>query len=185
MSFGEIKREKKSYEEVKKVFVEQCMSVPRLKEKDSSFLAGLLCESAFDDTVSFSRFCYAVGWFGPLDKASNCTGFFARIKDLQAQNFFHGFMSDAKAELLLSNVFDTNSIPHSHYLLKYSLNSIGEFKLAYIDINRKVNYVKIHNSNGQWRIGQSPKICDNWKKVKAVCKQVLGIGSHVPKKKMM
>jgi serine/threonine protein kinase len=176
---------KKSYEEVKKIFTENCMAAGRMKDKDSTLLSSLLCESAFDDTVSFSRFCYAVGWFGPLDKESNCFGFFSRIRDLQSQNYFHGFMSDAKAEQLLSNVFDTTSTRHSHYLLKYSLNSIGEFKLAYIDKNRKVNYVKIHNANGQWRIGQSPKICDNWKRVKLVCKQVLSIGSHVPKKKIL
>jgi len=176
---------KKPFEEVKAVFVDNCMSMPRLKDKDSTLLASLLCESPFDDTVSFARFCYAVGWFGPLDKVTNCVGFFTRIRDLYAQNFFHGFMSDAKAEQVLSNVFDTISTPHPHYLLKYSLNSVGEFKLAYIDKHRKVNYVKIHNSGGQWRIGQSPKICDNWKQVKSVCKQVLGIGSHVPKKKIL
>uniref|UniRef100_A0A6B2L396 Protein kinase domain-containing protein n=2 Tax=Arcella intermedia TaxID=1963864 RepID=A0A6B2L396_9EUKA len=172
---------KKSYEEVRTAFVENC-TTGRLKDKDSALLSQLLCESAFDDTVSFARFCYAVGWFGPLDRNTNCAGFFARIRDLQSQNFFHGFMSDAKAEQILSNVFDSTSTPHPHYLLKYSLHSIGEFKLAYIDKNRKVNYVKIHNANGQWRIGQSPKICDNWKRVKSVCKQVLSIGAHVPKK---
>jgi len=101
------------------------MSVPRLKDKDSTLLASLLCESPFDDTVSFARFCYAVGWFGPLDKVTNCVGFFTRIRDLYAQNFFHGFMSDAKAEQVLSNVFDTISTPHPHYLLKYSLNSLA------------------------------------------------------------
>eukprot|EP01125_Pyxidicula_operculata_P005960 TRINITY_DN2081_c0_g1_i3.p1 TRINITY_DN2081_c0_g1~~TRINITY_DN2081_c0_g1_i3.p1 ORF type:complete len:166 (+),score=27.38 TRINITY_DN2081_c0_g1_i3:179-676(+) len=162
--------------------METCMASPKLKEVQSQQLANLLCESNFDDSVSFSRFCYAMGWFGPLDKSSNCVGFFNRMKDLLSQNFFHGFVSDPKAEMLLSAVFDSNSNPSAHYLLKYSLNSIGEFKLVYIDKQRKVNYVKIRNIKGQWQIGQSPKGYDAWKKVKIVCKQVLDIGTHVPKK---
>jgi len=157
----------------------------RLKDKESAMLAALLCEGAFDDTVSFARFCYAIGWFGPLEKESNCAGFFIRMRDLMSQNFFHGFIGDSKTESLLSHVFDSTSNPHPHYLLKYSLNSIGELKLAYIDRNRKVNYVKIRNVKGQWQIGQSPKTYESWKKVKVVCKQVLDIGTHVPKKKVL
>jgi len=173
---------KRSYEEVKKAFMETCVSINKLKEPNGTMLASLLCESNFDDSVSFQRFCYAVGWFGPLDKATNCQAFFSRMKDLHQQNFFHGFISDQKAEQLLSAVVESTSTPHPHYLLKYSLNSMGEFKLAYIDRNRKINYVKIRNIRGQWQIGQSPKAYDTWKKVKIVCKQVLDIGTHVPKK---
>jgi len=183
--WGKDQKTKRSFEEVKRAFVENCITAPvKLKDRETQMLADLLCESAFDDSVSFARFCLAVGWFGPLDKATNCAGFFARMKDLYSQNFFHGFMSDAKAETLLSNVFDSTSNPHPYYLLKYSLNSVGEFKLAYIDRNRKVNYVKIRNIKGQWQIGQSPKTYESWKKVKNVCKQVLDIGTHVPKKKV-
>lgn len=182
--WGKDLKQKHGFEEVKKVLLEISMMTPKLKDKDNALLASLLCESAFDDTVSFPRFCYAVGWFGPLDKASSSAGFFARMKDLLSQLFFHGFMSDTKAESLLSNVFDSNSNPQPHYLLKYSLNSIGELKLAYIDRNRKVNYVKIRNIRGQWQIGQSPKTYETWKKVKLVCKQVLDIGTHVPKTRL-
>lgn len=173
---------KHSIEDVKRVFIETCMQAPKLREKENAMLVSLLCESSLDETVSFPRLCYTVGWFGPLDKPSSCSGFFSRMKDLLSQPFFHGSMSDAKAESLLTNVFDSNSTPQSHYLLKYSLNSIGEFKLVYIDTNRKVNYVKIKNIGGQWQIGQSPKTYENWKKVKLVCKQVLDIGTHVPRR---
>eukprot|EP01125_Pyxidicula_operculata_P005959 TRINITY_DN2081_c0_g1_i2.p1 TRINITY_DN2081_c0_g1~~TRINITY_DN2081_c0_g1_i2.p1 ORF type:complete len:711 (+),score=114.33 TRINITY_DN2081_c0_g1_i2:92-2224(+) len=78
-------KQKRSFEEVRKAFMETCMASPKLKEVQSQQLANLLCESNFDDSVSFSRFCYAMGWFGPLDKSSNCVGFFNRMKDLLSQ----------------------------------------------------------------------------------------------------
>lgn len=46
-----------------------------------------------------------------------------------------------------------------------------------------MNYVKIRNIAGFWQIGTSPKQYDNWATMQQVCKQVIGIGSHVPAKR--
>ena len=47
----------------------------------------LLGDSAFDDTVSFDRFCYVISWFGPLDAATNSNSFFRVMNDTLSQEY--------------------------------------------------------------------------------------------------
>jgi len=73
-------------------------NVQKLKEKEAQMLENLCRDSPFDDTVSFARFCYVVGWFGPL--SNNCAPFFARMKDCISKPFFYGFLSDSQSALI-------------------------------------------------------------------------------------
>lgn len=57
----------------------------KMKDKDAHLLEQLMRDSAFEDTVSFSRFCYVTGWFGPLK--NQCAQFFARMKDLTSKAY--------------------------------------------------------------------------------------------------
>jgi len=43
--------------------------------------------------------------------------------------------------------------------------------------------VKVRNIGGQWQIGTSPKQYDNWYMIQQVCKQVIGIGTHLQRQK--
>lgn len=47
----------------------------------------------------------------------------------------------------------------------------------------RINYVKVRNIGGQWQIGTSPKQYDSWSMIQQVCKQVIGIGNHIPNKR--
>eukprot|EP01126_Amoeba_proteus_P039243 TRINITY_DN4126_c0_g1_i9.p1 TRINITY_DN4126_c0_g1~~TRINITY_DN4126_c0_g1_i9.p1 ORF type:complete len:744 (+),score=122.21 TRINITY_DN4126_c0_g1_i9:83-2314(+) len=114
---------KPEYTTFKKIFIEKCMPTGKMKDKDAQTFEGLLRESAFEDTVSFSRFCYVIGWFGPLEVG--CESFFSRMKDLISKRFFHGFVSNSKSDSLLTQHWQMTSEKKSYFLIKYSMESIG------------------------------------------------------------
>lgn len=111
---------------------------------------------------------------------------------------FHGFMTNQKSDSLLLNALQSQS-PQAYYLVKYSFDSMGEFILTFITPESKcvplwksrkfylfllrINYVKVRNIGGQWQIGTSPKQYDSWGMIQQVCKQVIGIGSHISTKR--
>jgi serine/threonine protein kinase len=172
---------KPDYATFKKTFLTQCMpTVSKLKDKESQMLESLCRDSPFDDSVSFSRFCYVVGWFGPLN--NNCVPFFARMKDAISKPFFHGFLSDAQSDSKLQLAWESTSEKKSYYLVKYSMDSIGEFKLCYNDaeVSGRIESLVIRNVKGSLKVDNGQKY-DDWKKLKTASSRVYNIGKHVPR----
>jgi len=156
------------------------MSSAYLKDKDASLLEGLLRDSAFEDTVSFSRFCYVVGWFGPLQ--NNCQFFFARMKDAVTKPYFHGFMSESQSDAKLKGLWESTSEKKAYYLVKYSMDSIGEFKLCFTDqdASGRIESLVVRNLKGTLKVDNGQKY-DNWKKLKTAMNKLYNIGKHAPK----
>lgn len=77
-----------AFDEFKTVFEKICLVDDIVQAHKKTFrsiramLSLLLCETQFEDIVTKQRFCNFVSWFGPIDKETNCRGFFTRIKDL-------------------------------------------------------------------------------------------------------
>jgi hypothetical protein len=85
------KGKKTKFPTFRHLFIEECMTKPKLPLQDRILLENLLStffffvslidpktgESSFNDTVTFDRFCYVVGWFGPMEPG--CSAFFARV----------------------------------------------------------------------------------------------------------
>jgi len=158
-------------------FIVECMS-SKLKEKDRKSLEMLVKDSAFDDTVSLGRFCYVVGWFGPLK--TNCSQFFHRMKDLTAKPYFHGFLSDYQTEAKLTHLWESTSEKKSFYLIKYSMETIGEFKLSYIDVTKMIHNIIIRNVDGVLKTDSGHEF-DNWKKLKNGMSKLYDIGKNAPR----
>jgi len=173
-------KHKPDYQTFKKTFVSQCMPSAKLKDKDASLLENLLRDSAFEDTVSFSRFCYVVGWFGPLQ--NNCQFFFERMKDATSKPYFHGFMSESQSDAKLKNLWESTSEKKAYYLVKYSMDSIGEFKLCFTDqdASGRIESLVIRNLKGTLKVDNGQKY-DNWKKLKNAMNKLYNIGKHAPK----
>eukprot|EP01126_Amoeba_proteus_P039237 TRINITY_DN4126_c0_g1_i10.p1 TRINITY_DN4126_c0_g1~~TRINITY_DN4126_c0_g1_i10.p1 ORF type:complete len:649 (+),score=115.93 TRINITY_DN4126_c0_g1_i10:913-2859(+) len=169
---------KPEYTTFRKTFIEKCMPSGKIKDKDGQIFEGLLRESAFEDTVSFSRFCFVVGWFGPLEMG--CEMFFSKMKDLVSRRFFHGFVSNTKSDALLTQHWHMTSEKKSHFLIKYSMESIGEFRLCYVDSSGTVEFIVIRNSEGTFKIenGQS---FDGWKKLISAMNKLYHIGKPISK----
>jgi len=163
------------------VFVETFMQVcdVKLKEKDIELIESICKESLFDDTVSFQRFCYMVGWFGPLD--TGCVQFLARMKDALSQPFFHSFLSDQQSNLKLTNFWESHSEKYSYYLVKFSLDSLGEFQLCYLDAVGAVRRIPIRNESGMLVVDSEKRYTD-WSKLKSAIKKFYHIGKHLPRK---
>jgi hypothetical protein len=172
---------KPDYSTFKKTFIAQCMTgTAKIKEKESMMLESLCRDSPFDDTVSFARFCYVVGWFGPLN--NNCVPFFSRMKDLISKPFFHGFLSDSQSDSKLQSAWESTSEKKSYYLVKYSMDSIGEFKLCYNDaeVSGRIESLIIRNVKGSLKVDNGQKY-EDWKKLKTATARVYSIGKHVPR----
>jgi hypothetical protein len=119
----------------------------KMKDKDVPLIENILREGPFDDTVSFSRFCYVVGWFGPLQsKNQNMTMFIRKIQDISSRKyailsrlsrmiftfrFFHGFLSDSQSDSKLKHAVQSHSGDENYFLVKYSMDFLGEFKICY------------------------------------------------------
>lgn len=145
------------------------------------YLNALLCESSFDDTVSKQRWCNVVGWFGPIDQKNGCREFFHRMADLFAQSYFHGFLSESKAEHQLKQLWESTSNKQSYYVVRFSESDVGGFILTFIDYIGHIQHEKITNRNGMWYVEGICEEFDSWKKVKNAFKQVWNIGVHLPK----
>jgi len=145
------------------------------------YLNTLLCKNTYDDEVTFQRFCFMIGWFGPLDRENSCINFFARIKDTLSQKFFHAFISESKSqnELRLS---DEENLKHNRaYLCRFSYNDIGEFILSFIADN-EIYDKKILNINGKYWVEDLDEKYDNWRRLKQALKRQYDLGCHVKKK---
>jgi len=136
------------------------------------YLSALLCESSFDDSVSKQRWCNVVGWFAPIDQKTACRDFFHRIQDLFSQNFFHGFLSEHKAEHQLKQLWESTSNKQSYYVVRFSESDVGGFILTFIDYIGHIQHEKITNRNGMWYVEGICEEFDSWKKVKTAFKQV-------------
>eukprot|EP01127_Copromyxa_protea_P013464 TRINITY_DN3638_c0_g1_i1.p1 TRINITY_DN3638_c0_g1~~TRINITY_DN3638_c0_g1_i1.p1 ORF type:complete len:805 (+),score=133.08 TRINITY_DN3638_c0_g1_i1:54-2468(+) len=171
-------KSKPDYTTFKKTFIQHCVPSGKLKDKDASLLESLMRDSPFDDTVSFSRFCYVVGWFGPLQ--NNCLQFFARMKDLTSKQYFHGFLSDAQSDAKLTSLWESTSEKKSYYLIKYSMESIGEFKLCFVDTaSGRIESISIRNFKGAYKASTGQKF-DSWKKLKNAMSKSYNIGKQAP-----
>eukprot|EP01127_Copromyxa_protea_P007622 TRINITY_DN1752_c0_g1_i1.p1 TRINITY_DN1752_c0_g1~~TRINITY_DN1752_c0_g1_i1.p1 ORF type:complete len:462 (+),score=78.23 TRINITY_DN1752_c0_g1_i1:256-1641(+) len=164
-----------SFEDFKTCFGEVCMDGVyslALKKNQSltKLLSIILCESTFDDSVSKERFCNLVGWFGPIDRENNCHNFFARLKDLMTQKFFHGFLGLKKATHLLKAAFETKK--QQYYLVRFSEDGAGGFYLTFIEEDGKIKSEKIMNHNGKWYVESLTEEFDSWKKLIWTCKTV-------------
>jgi len=60
----------------------------------------------------------------------NCVGFFDRIKDLLAQSNFRGYLSEGRVKEDLEDM-NTTSKRKRHYIIRYSLQTMGEFILSF------------------------------------------------------
>lgn len=173
-------KRKPDYLTFKETFIQECIpGGNKLKEKESHMLEILFKESVFEDSVSFSRFCYGVGWFGPLNE--KCGPFFQRMKEIYSSPFFHGFLTESQSNTKLQDAFEASSDRKSYYLVKYSMESIGEFILCYYNTDAsRVDSIVIRNINGKLKI-ENGEIYDNWKKLKSGVSKYFNIGKHIPR----
>jgi len=172
------------FEEFLNTFGEICFENPQLlqaKKIYRKYLSVLLCETTFDDTVTKNRFCNVVGWFAPIDKSDNCMKFFGRMKDLFSRRYFHGFLSENKAENQLKQLWESNSNKQSYYVVRFSESEVGGFVLTFIDFIGHIQHEKITNKNGNWYVEGICEEFDSWSKVKQAIKQVWNVGYHLPK----
>uniref|UniRef100_A0A6B2L2L3 Protein kinase domain-containing protein n=1 Tax=Arcella intermedia TaxID=1963864 RepID=A0A6B2L2L3_9EUKA len=170
--------------EFMRAFSQTCFANPQTlqtKKMYRKFLSVLLCENEFDDTVSKQRFCNIVGWFSPVDKSQDCAKFFGRMKDLLTRRYFHGFLSETKAENQLKQLWDSTSNKQSYYVIRFSESDVGAFILTFIDFNGHIQHEKILNRGGMWYVEGLAEEYDSWSKVKQAFKQVWNIGYHLPK----
>eukprot|EP01127_Copromyxa_protea_P017032 TRINITY_DN5156_c0_g1_i3.p1 TRINITY_DN5156_c0_g1~~TRINITY_DN5156_c0_g1_i3.p1 ORF type:complete len:492 (-),score=68.33 TRINITY_DN5156_c0_g1_i3:24-1499(-) len=132
------------------LFIEECMTKPKLPLQDRILLENLLRESSFNDTVTFDRFCYVVGWFGPMEPG--CSAFFSRIKDLLNQKNFRGYLSELRVKEDLADL-NTTSKRKRNYIIRYSLEAMGEFILSFTDKERKEgdNSGKEKERDNEWK----------------------------------
>eukprot|EP01126_Amoeba_proteus_P002157 TRINITY_DN10674_c0_g1_i2.p1 TRINITY_DN10674_c0_g1~~TRINITY_DN10674_c0_g1_i2.p1 ORF type:complete len:125 (-),score=25.05 TRINITY_DN10674_c0_g1_i2:8-343(-) len=109
-----------------------------------------------------------------------CEAFFSRTKDLTSKRFFHGFISNTKSDSLLTQYWQTTSEKKSYFLIKYSMESIGEFRLCYVDSTGAIEFIVIRNSEGSFKIenGQS---FDSWKKLIYAMSKLYHIGKPISK----
>lgn len=171
-------KSKPDYTTFKKTFIQYCVPSGKLKDKEAQLLESLMRDSPFDDTVTFSRFCYVIGWFGPLQ--NNCQQFFARMKDLTSKSYFHGFLSDAQSDAKLTSLWESTSEKKSYYLIKYSMESIGEFKLCFVDTaSGRIESIIIRNFKGSYKVATGQKF-ESWKKLKNTMSKLYNIGKPAP-----
>jgi len=170
---------KPDYNTFRTVFVKHCIPTGKLKEKEAPLLESLLRDSAFDDTVSFARFCFVVGWFGPL--SPHCTEFFARIRDLTSKPYFHGFLTDAQSDSKLTNLWEESAEKKSFFLVKYSMEAIGEFKLCFVDTaSGRIESIVVRNLKGSYKVATGQKY-ESWKKLKGAMSKLYNIGKPATK----
>eukprot|EP01128_Nolandella_sp_AFSM9_P006224 TRINITY_DN3151_c0_g1_i1.p1 TRINITY_DN3151_c0_g1~~TRINITY_DN3151_c0_g1_i1.p1 ORF type:complete len:824 (-),score=169.85 TRINITY_DN3151_c0_g1_i1:258-2705(-) len=172
-----------TFMEFQKAFADVCMPNSGVLAKQKLYLKllnALLCD-AFDDAVTKQRWCNVVGWFAPIDQKTNCRDFFHRIQDLFTQTYFHGFLSEQKAEHRLKQLWESTSNKQSYYVVRFSESDVGGFILTFIDYIGHVQHEKITNRGGMWYVEGICEEFDSWKKVKNAFKQVWNIGVHLPK----
>lgn len=160
-----------------KALVVECMPFKSMKEKYAITLFSLFVDDLDEETVSFSRFCFGVGWFGPLDQ--NLKGFLKRMKDLTERKCFHGLSSNRQIESKLTHLWRSTSEKRPYHLVRYSTDEIGLFSLCFIDsAEHRIQTLKIKNVNGQ--LGCEGVFYQNWKQLKHGVKKEYMIGKHVP-----
>jgi len=103
------------------------------------------------------------------------------MKDLLSRRYFHGFLSESKAENQLKQLWESTSNKQSYYVVRFSESEVGGFILTFIDYIGHVQHEKITNKNGNWYVEGICEEFDSWSKVKDAFKQVWNIGYHLPK----
>eukprot|EP01121_Diplochlamys_sp_Union-15-3_P018905 TRINITY_DN6992_c0_g1_i2.p1 TRINITY_DN6992_c0_g1~~TRINITY_DN6992_c0_g1_i2.p1 ORF type:complete len:402 (+),score=51.81 TRINITY_DN6992_c0_g1_i2:162-1208(+) len=125
-------------------------SIPNRRSKTkiqhSRCLSAVLCDP-YEDTVTMDRFCEVVRWFGPLKPFDI---FLDRIANTVTKSYFHGFISEAKAERALQNYWDSFSSKRKIFV--YIFGQDGTFKLVFIDKDGFVSNKTISNVNGKFVI---------------------------------
>jgi len=167
-----------------KYFSEICftdLTVMQNKKVYRKLLSVLLCDNEYDDTVSKYRFCNVVGWFAPIDKNTDCVKFFGRMKDLLCRRYFHGFLSETKAEHQLKQLWDGSSYKQSYYTIRFSESEVGSFILTFIDSLGNIQHEKILNRNGHLHVETIYEEYENWSKLKQAIKRVWSLNYHLSK----
>lgn len=178
------KTETVSFTEFVSGFAELCFTDPTVlhnKKIYRKLLSTLLCENEYQDNISKYRFCNLVGWFAPIDKNTDCTKFFTRMKDLLCRRYFHGFLSEAKAEHQLKQLWDSSSNKQSYYTIRFSESDVGGFIITYIDQHGLIYHEKIFNRNGNLFVESICEEYESWSKLKQAIKRVWGLNYHLTK----
>lgn len=100
---------------------------------------------------------------------------------LKYNRYFHGFLSEQKAEHRLKELWESTSNKQSYYVVRFSESDVGALILTFIDYIGHIQHEKIINRNGMWYVEGLCEEFDAWKKVKSAFKQVWNIGVHLPK----
>jgi len=108
------------------------------------------------------------------------SNFFARMKDLVSKSYFHGFLSDTQSDAKLTGLWESTSEKKAYYLIKYSMESIGEFKLCFVDTSTgRIESIIIRNFKGAYKVATGQKF-ESWKKLKNAMSKLYNIGKPAP-----
>lgn len=83
----------RDYIKIRRSFLRECTVSRVLTYKQEKLLSAALRDDIYNSDVTFERFCLVVGWYGGLDKTTNCSDFFKRIRDLSKQACVSHFSS--------------------------------------------------------------------------------------------
>jgi hypothetical protein len=95
--------------------------------------------------------------------------------------YFHGFLSDTQSDAKLTHLWESTSEKKSFFLVKYSMDSIGEFKLCFVDASSgRIESIIIRNHEGTYKVINGLEF-DNWKKLKNAMNKLYNIGKNAPR----
>jgi len=103
------------------------------------------------------------------------------MKDLICRRYFHGFLSEAKAEHQLKQLWDGSSYKQSYYTIRFSESEVGSFILTFIDSLGNIQHEKIINRNGHLYVETIYEEYENWSKLKQAIKRVWSLNYHLSK----
>uniref|UniRef100_A0A6B2L246 Protein kinase domain-containing protein n=1 Tax=Arcella intermedia TaxID=1963864 RepID=A0A6B2L246_9EUKA len=181
-----------SYEDFKTAFIRTCTKSKRLKHRDDVLLAELCRESITNPYVTYEQYCHLVSWFGPIDADSNCVNFFSRIRDLLPRGFFRGNETQEQSDYSLKLAYkeakqenepedpanEDKQGPNNskrYFIMKFSLDTMGEFELRWIDEEGDINSILMSNVNGKLKIDDQHYL-SNWSKLRSTLKRLYNFG---------
>jgi len=151
------------YLKVRKTFLRECTHSRSISAKEDGLFRALLCEGDFSQ-VAFERFCLTIGWFGPLDKPTDCRMFFKHMKELNKKSCFHGSVAIYLSDHILKRFWDNRGrkkVARFHLIL--SRDRVGEFLIRKIDGEGEIQAIPIINKNGLLEC--EGKLFDSWKEL--------------------
>jgi len=136
-----------SWKEFLPVFVNSInLSFSSIPQNDIKFefLKIVLSADTSEEWVAIENWGYMLEWFGPMEKGYNLLD---RIFWLLTKPYFHGFLSSAKAEKILSNK------KKGTFLLRFSATEPGAFTLSVISKDDKLQHFRIsHKPGGRYML---------------------------------